>query len=83
MGIFAVQEEQADVENLIVNKKDGSEGERESESQWQRAGEWFEVSMSREEKERWKVLGEKKEQNAEAKCGCRFIQSMPGKRYEN
>lgn len=33
MGIFAVQEEQADVENLIVNKKDGSEGERESESQ--------------------------------------------------
>lgn len=35
--IFAVQEEQADVENQIV-KKDGSEGERESESEWQRAG---------------------------------------------
>ncbi len=62
MDIFEVWEEQADVQNVIVKKKYGSEGEKESKSNWQTAAGWFEGGMSRKEKE---MLGQqKKEGNA-------------------
>lgn len=67
--------------NQFVNKRDGSEGKRESQSEWQKAVEWLVVSMSREEKE---MLGQqKREENVEANCECSLIQSVPGNINEN
>lgn len=72
MDMFAAQERQAIVDIQIVNKRNDSEGKRESQSEWEKVAEWLEVSMNREEKE---MLGQqKREENVEAKL---WVQSHP------